>query len=256
MLAVMAERPAPRAPTANAAATSSHEEVAARGAPSARAWDGTLIAHPSSTAPSTAPSAHSAAHPSSTAPSTSPHADSTTAALAGQAIAGDRAALAHLLRAHAGDIASVCHHIVGATDARDAAQDSLERIVRELARFDPARGAFRSWALTVARNVCRGRLRRRGLERGSFDREGDDLAASAVGALPDPERLAIAREGASSLARALEGLPEPMRDAVLMFHLGDATYEEIAQTLDVPIGTVMTWLYRGRQRLRAAIEEP
>jgi RNA polymerase sigma-70 factor (ECF subfamily) len=251
MLAVMAERPTPHAPAANAAATSSHEEVAARGAPSARAWDGALVAHPSSSAPS----AHSAAHPSSSAPST-PNAGSANAALAAQAIAGDRAALAQLLRAHAGDIASVCHHIVGATDARDAAQESLERIVRELARFDPARGAFRSWALTVARNVCRDRLRRRGLERGSFDREGDELAASAVGALPDPERLAIAREGASSLARALEGLPEPMRDALLMFHLGDATYEEIARTLGVPIGTVMTWLYRGRQRLREAIEEP
>lgn len=44
-----------------------------------------------------------------------------------------------------------------------------------------------------------------------------------------------------------------MRAALVMFHVGEASYEEIAQELDVPIGTVMTWLHRGRQRLRAAI---
>lgn len=223
MLAVMTERPAHRAPAATEAAISTEGEIAARGV-SATALAGAVKA------------------------------DVATRELAMRAIAGDRAALAALLSAHARDVATLCHHVAGAADARDAAQESLERIVRELARFDPSRGAFRSWALTVARNVCRDRLRRRGLERGAFDRDGDEQAASAVGALPDPERLAIARQGASSLSRALEELPESMREAVLMFHVGEASYEEIARALEVPIGTVMTWLHRGRQRLRAAID--
>lgn len=217
MLAVMAERPAPRAPAMAAAAISPEGEIAARGVPSSEAASSELVA---------------------------------------RAVAGDRTALEALLRAHARDVAALCHHVAGPADARDAAQESLERIVRELARFDATRGGFRGWALTVARNVCRDRLRRRGLERGAFDRDGNEQTARAQGGQPDPERVAIARQGATSLARALEGLPEPMRDAIVMFHVGEASYEEIAAALDVPIGTVMTWLHRGRQRLRAAIEEP
>ncbi len=217
MLALMAERPAHRPSPTVAAAASPEGEVAARGVPSA---------------------------------------DAASSALALRAIAGDRAALEALLRLHARDVASLCHHVAGPADARDASQESLERLVRELGRFDPSRGSFRGWALTLARNVCRDRLRRRGLERGAFDRDGDAQTATAEGALPDPERLAIARQDTTSLARALEGLPEPMRAALVMFHVSEASYEEIAQALEVPLGTVMTWLFRGRQRLRAALEEP
>lgn len=178
------------------------------------------------------------------------------AALALRAKAGDRAALEALLGRSARDVATVCHHVAGADDARDAAQESLLRIVRELARFDAARGSFRSWATTIARNVCRDRLRRRNLERGAFAADGESHSATAPDGRADPERLVIAKEGAAHVARALEGLPAPMREAIVMFHVGDATYEEIATALDVPIGTVMTWLHRGRQRLRTAIEEP
>ena len=56
------------------------------------------------------------------------------------------------------------------------------------------------------------------------------------------------------LAEALETLPENMRSAVVLFHVHERTYQQIAETLDVPIGTVMTWLHRGRKRLRKAME--
>lgn len=245
MIALMAERSAPRAPAAPDAVTSRSREVAARGVPSTHG-----SAHGDSGAASVGD--YASGHAGSGDAST----ERTASELAARAVAGDRAALEALLRAHSRDVAALCHHVAGASDGRDAAQESLERIVRELARFDASRGAFRSWALTVARNVCRDRLRRRGLERQTFDREGEVQTGRAEGRVPDPERLVIAREGASRLALALGGLPEPMQSAIVMFHVGEASYEEIAKTLDVPIGTVMTWLFRGRQRLRAAIEEP
>jgi RNA polymerase sigma-70 factor (ECF subfamily) len=182
--------------------------------------------------------------------------DAASSALVARAVAGDRTALASLLENHAREIATLCHHVAGPTDAHDAAQESLLRVVRELPRFDATRGSFRAWATTIARNVCRDRLRRRGLERGAFTSDGDAQSVSVGSDLPDPERVAIARQGAESLSRALGDLPAPMRDAILMFHVGDSTYEEIAAALRVPIGTVMTWLHRGRQRLRVAIEEP
>lgn len=177
-------------------------------------------------------------------------------ALLARARSGDTDATSRLLRAHAREIAAVCFHVAGPDDAHDATQEALLRIVRELAQFDPARGRFRPWALTVARNVCRDGLRRRGLERAAFDGDGHARSEASASASPDPERLVIARQGATSLARALDDLPAPMREAIVMFHVGEASYEEIASALRVPMGTVMTWLHRGRQRLRAALEEP
>jgi RNA polymerase sigma-70 factor, ECF subfamily len=168
---------------------------------------------------------------------------------------GDRNALEALLREHARAIHDVCRFVAGNDDARDAMQESLERIVVSIDRFDPERGSFRSWALTVARNVCRDRLRRRGLERRTFVDDGDAKTDWTASAAPGPDRVALARIESERLSHALETLPEPMRLAVLLFHVHEATYEEIASTLEVPIGTVMTWLHRGRKRLRAALEE-
>lgn len=176
------------------------------------------------------------------------------ASLETRAAGGDKRALEALLREHARAIHDVCRFVAGEADARDATQESLERIVTSIDRFDPARGSFRSWALTVARNVCRDRLRRRGLERRTFVDDGDTATAWTATEAPGPERVALARIESERLAEALETLPEPMRLAVVLYHVHEATYEEIASTLDVPMGTVMTWLHRGRKRLRAALE--
>lgn len=172
-----------------------------------------------------------------------------------RAAGGDRRALEALLREHARAIHDVCRFVAGMDDANDATQESLERIVTSIDRFDPARGSFKSWALTVTRNVCRDRLRRRGLERRTFIDAGDETTSYTASSAPGPERIALARIESERLSAALETLPEPMRLAVVLFHVHEATYEEIARTLEVPMGTVMTWLHRGRKRLRAALEE-
>ncbi len=175
--------------------------------------------------------------------------------LAHRAKGGDRDAIAALLREHGQAIFQLCHHVAGPADGRDAAQEAFERIVSGIGSFDPDRGAFRSWALTVARNVCRDRLRRRGLERAAFLADGEPETVAAPSRTPDPERAALVRADAETLDRALATLPEQMRTALVLFHLHDTSYEEIAAQLDVPMGTVMTWLHRGRKRLRAAVEE-
>lgn len=193
--------------------------------------------------------------PVSRAPSVPAEGDPSRA-LALRAAGGDRAALEALLREHAPRIAALAHHLVGPTDGKDAAQEAMLKIVRELGRFDPARGTFSAWAQAVARNACRDRLRRRSLERKAFEADGAPHEERASTSEADPERRAILSEDKETLGRALSDLPEPMREAILMFHVAELSYEEIARELDVPMGTVMTWLHRGRKRLRAAIEEP
>ncbi|GAB5544158.1 MAG: sigma-70 family RNA polymerase sigma factor [Sandaracinaceae bacterium] len=168
---------------------------------------------------------------------------------------GDRRALEALLREHARAIHDVCRFVAGRDDARDATQEALEKIVTVIEKFDPERGSFRTWALTVTRNVCRDRLRRRGLERRTFVADGDEATGWVPSEAPGPERVALARIESQRLAEALETLPEKMRLAVVLYHVHGSTYEEIATTLEVPIGTVMTWLHRGRKRLRAALQE-
>lgn len=175
--------------------------------------------------------------------------------LARRATGGDRDALETLLRVTAPDVHALCHHVAGRTDGPDAAQRALERLVVNLDRFDPERGSFRTWALTVARNVCRDRQRRRGLERATFADEGDAMTARHDDPAPSPERIVLARIDAEHLAHALQDLPEPMRSAIVLFHVHGSSYEDIAATLDVPKGTVMTWLHRGRRRLRDALGE-
>jgi RNA polymerase sigma-70 factor (ECF subfamily) len=175
--------------------------------------------------------------------------------LAERARAGDRAALEALLREHAPTLLGMCQQIVGRSEARDALQSALARIAREVSQYDPSKGSFKSWACTVTRNVCRDRLRRLGRERKAFAPDGAEHVQAASAHDADPERHAIAREGAHSLGASLESLPEDMRTALVLFHVHDASYEEIARALDVPIGTIMTWLHRGRKRLREALKE-
>lgn len=175
--------------------------------------------------------------------------------LEGRASRGDRRALEALLREHARAVHDLCRYLAGPNEARDAAQESLEKIVVSITKFDPLKGSFRAWALTVARNTCRDRLRRRGLERRTFVDDGDDVTGATASEAPDVERVALARIESRRLAAALETLPENMRLALVLFHVHDSTYEEIAEALEVPIGTIMTWLHRGRKRLRAALDE-
>lgn len=175
-------------------------------------------------------------------------------ALEGAAAGGDRDALTSLLREHGRAIAQLCHFVAGPRDASDAAQAAFEKIVVNIEKFDPDKGAFKSWALTVARNTCRDRLRRRSLEKAAFLSDGERQTSLAPATVPDPERMALARAGTTQLTAALATLPENQRAAVVLFHFHEATYEEIAATLDVPLGTVMTWLHRARKKLRQAMQ--
>ncbi len=171
-----------------------------------------------------------------------------------RAARGDRSALEALLREHAPAIIRLCHHLAGPVDGRDAAQEALTRIATNIHTFDPA-SPFKPWAYAIARNACRDRLRRRGLERAAFAADPTTHVDGAQAGQPDPERLAIARADTGRLAGALETLPEDMRTALVLFHVQEESYESIAAALDVPIGTVMTWLHRGRKKLRAALED-
>ena len=168
--------------------------------------------------------------------------------LAARAFAGDSRAFEAIVVRFEGPVLGLARRYLGReADAEDAAQEAFVRAFVHRDRFDPARPVL-PWLLTVARHVCLDRLRRDKREP-IAETEPDGCAfegATAEDALGDRERLA-------RLRRALDALPEGQREVVAMFHLDGLAYREIAEALDVPIGTVMTWLHRGRARLREMV---
>ncbi|WP_420452059.1 RNA polymerase sigma factor [Ilumatobacter sp.] len=163
--------------------------------------------------------------------------------------AGDRYALDQLLRRHYDRIHAVTRRIAGSTrDADDATQEALIKIVRNLPRFD-GRSSFGTWAYRIATNAALDELRKRQRRpqlrsvgddgRHPTDEVVDDLAGRRIESIAD--RLGI--------DEALADLAEEFRTAVVLRDVGDLDYAEIAEVLEIPVGTVKSRIARGRQQL-------
>ncbi|MCK9463984.1 MAG: sigma-70 family RNA polymerase sigma factor [Proteobacteria bacterium] len=169
--------------------------------------------------------------------------------LVARAFAGDAEAFEAIVARYQRPVLGLTRrYLRNAADAEDAAQEAFIRAFVHRDRFDAARPLL-PWLLAVARHACLDRLRRGRREEIAATVQADDRASdgpTAEDALSDRERL-------ERLSLALDALPEGQREVVAMFHLDGLAYREIAEALDVPIGTVMTWLHRGRARLREAV---
>jgi RNA polymerase sigma-70 factor (ECF subfamily) len=179
------------------------------------------------------------------------------AALAASASRGDRAAFGRLVDAHKRVVFSLCTRILGdPEDARDAAQETFVRAYAALETYDPGQ-PFAPWLLRIARNHCLDLVRRR-LPRAQQVELDADAADGTPRDLADPgaargDDVLERRETATALARAVDALPDNYREVVHLFHVEHLSYKEIAAAMDVPIGTVMTWLHRARARLKASL---
>lgn len=156
---------------------------------------------------------------------------------------GDRAATDALLRAHYDTVRAVCHRIViNRADADDATQQALISIVRALPGFD-GRSRFSTWAYRIATNAAIDEIRR--TRRRGVPTDGHVIEtlspAAADHAGPATDRM----DFESALARVA---PE-YRQVLVMRHVADMEYADIADALDVPVGTVRSRLARGRAQL-------
>lgn len=131
-------------------------------------------------------------------------------------------------------------------DSREACQEAAARALAALDRFDPER-PFYPWFYRILKNLCLDRIRRRGRDPlASGAAEADDKPGSDVGA----EGQLLQRERSRALTRAVAELPEAQREVIELRHFQDLTYEEMAEILGCPVGTVMSRLYRARRQLR------
>jgi RNA polymerase sigma-70 factor, ECF subfamily len=131
-----------------------------------------------------------------------------------------------------------------AHDAEDLVQETLLRAYRGFARFEPGTN-IRAWLYTILHRVRTDAFRQQ--QRTVRTTElAEDAPATAV---PPAAQEALAT-GGEDIERALGAVPEPFRTAVVMRDVEDFTYQEIARMLEVPMGTVMSRIHRGRALLR------
>jgi RNA polymerase sigma-70 factor (ECF subfamily) len=171
-------------------------------------------------------------------------------------LAGEESAWEALLRAHTRRIYNLCFRFTGrAEDAEDLTQEIFIKIYQTLKSYDAAQGAFSTWLSRVARNHLVDHYRRTRKDRLTSSLE-DELRT--VQERPSPQTGPIgqveSRERREGLQLALDKLSPDMREAVILRDLHDLDYEEIAQVLGVPQGTVKSRINRGRLELAQVLK--
>ncbi|MBN1946753.1 MAG: sigma-70 family RNA polymerase sigma factor [Bradymonadales bacterium] len=132
-------------------------------------------------------------------------------------------------------------------EAQEAIQEAAARALAARRRYDPAQ-PFYPWFYRILKNHCLDRLKRRkrGIETPLTTQEppGSSTAESPV------ERESLASERIQAVTRAIEALPAELREVIELRHFQDLSYQEMAEILDYPVGTVMSRLYRARKQIR------
>lgn len=136
-------------------------------------------------------------------------------------------------------------------DAEDIVQDTLIRAYKAIDRFDGRHP--RAWLLTILRNTNLNRVAKRTVDampRSEAARDAVDRTASSDAG---PEELTVDRTFDAVVERELFALPEPMRAVIEMVDMDGLSYQEAADALGVPVGTVMSRLHRARKRMRNSL---
>ena len=165
-----------------------------------------------------------------------------------QAQQGDGEAMNRLLQRHYDRLYAVCRRVAGNdADAADGCQEALLAIVRGLPRFD-GRSSFRTWSYRVATNACLDELRRRKRRPVAVD-EIPEVPSDQ----PGHDQVLADR---MTIDGALGQLAEEFRLPIVLRDVGGLDYAEIAETLDIPPGTVRSRIARGRRHLAGLLQNP
>jgi len=175
---------------------------------------------------------------------------------------GREPAFRELIRRYERPVFSLIYRMVrDSTVSEDLAQDAFIKVLNHLDKYRPE-FKFSSWLFKIANNVAIDHLRRRQLNTVSIDGSPNAMTATEVEAtsfdLADQAESPLdelaSRELGSIIEEAIGQLRPEYRNCIMLRHVEGRSYEEIAATLDLPLGTVKTYIHRARQQLREALE--
>ena len=175
---------------------------------------------------------------------------------------GQESAFRELIGRYERPVFSLIYRLVRDRErAEDLAQETFIKVLNALDRYDPSY-KFSSWIFKIAHNTALDQLRRKepdtlSIHGSPHARTSDEVEATTltpVSTDETPEEFTSSREMGEVMERAIAGLRPEYRTAIILCHIEGRAYEEIAQIMDVPLGTVKTYIHRARNELRAQLE--
>jgi RNA polymerase sigma-70 factor (ECF subfamily) len=162
-----------------------------------------------------------------------------------------------LIERHQQHIFNLCYRMLQQLeDAEDATQEIFLKAYDSLKAFR-GESRLKTWLCRIARNECLNRLRHEPMV--SLDEPFDESSTTAEGfqvvdSAPSPLELIEQEETKSAVHAAINELPPQYRWVITLFHLNELSYDEIAQVMEVQIGTVKTHLFRARELLKSKLK--
>jgi len=173
---------------------------------------------------------------------------------------GDREAFGRLVRRHADRVYRLARYLTSSPDdAADVAQETFLRAYRAIGRFE-GRSGFATWVLRITTNCAlslraRRRTKKRGMPVVSLSAVAeDDEPIRVADPRGDPEAALQREELGEAVRAAVESLDEEFRTAIVLREIDGRSYEEIAEILGVPLGTVKSKIHRARCALREKLK--
>lgn len=167
---------------------------------------------------------------------------------------GDEAAYRALLEKYERPVFNICLRMVrNREEAQDLAQDAFTKVFSMLDRYNPDY-AFSNWLFKITSNLCIDSIRKRRIDTLPMDvpvrGDSGDFERQYESPTDDPEQVLDKAEKMHMLSRAIDDLPEHYRIMIILRHQEDLSYEEIARSLEVPLGTVKARIHRAREMLK------
>ncbi len=170
------------------------------------------------------------------------------AAVIKRVLEGDRNAFRILVDSYSGIVYRIAYSMGGNShDAQDVVQEVFYRAYRSLSSYNPER-PFKAWINRIAVNYILDQRKKKQIRSSSLTME-DDQVLNVSDSTYDPHQEQRKNEREDLVLKAIQQLPDKYQMVLLLRHIEDLSYEEIALTLSMPLGTVMTHIHRARAKL-------
>jgi RNA polymerase sigma-70 factor (ECF subfamily) len=168
-------------------------------------------------------------------------------------LSGDQAAWEHIVRLYRRKVFNIAYKFVGRHDeAEDLAQDVFLKVFKSLRTFD-RRANFSTWLISVSRNLCIDHYRSVRRERELVNHDVDVVTLARPTGGDTAQAMLERRDRVATLRTALDKLTPSLRAAIMLRDIQELSYQEIAERLGVPEGTVKSRINRGRTELARQI---